>query len=55
MRALDCVHPAHEDMHATAENDEQLIEKVRQHIAQAHPDMSPDQATEIVRESAYDE
>lgn len=55
MRALDCVHPAHEDMHATAENDEQLIEQVRQHIAQAHPDMSPDEATEIVRESAYDE
>lgn len=55
MRALDCVHPAHEDMHATAENDEQLIEKVRQHIVEVHPDMSPDQATQIVREGAYDE
>ena len=55
MRALDCVHPAHEDLHLTAEHDEQLIEEVRQHIAQAHPDMNPDQATGIVRQGAYEE
>ena len=55
MRALDCVHPAHEDMHATAESDAELIEKVRQHIAEAHPDMSPDDAVGIVRQNAYDE
>ena len=55
MRALDCIHPAHEDLHATAETDEELVEKVRAHIAQAHPDMSPDQAGDIVAEGAYDE
>jgi predicted small metal-binding protein len=55
MRALDCVHPVHDDVHATAENDEQLVEKVREHIADAHPDMSPDQAEEIVAQGAYDE
>ena len=55
MRAVDCVHPAHEDLHATGENDEELIEKVRQHIAEVHPDMNPDEATGIVAQGAYDE
>lgn len=55
MRAVDCVHPAHEDLHATAETDDQLIGKVRQHISEAHPDMSPDDANGIVAQGAYDE
>ena len=55
MRAMDCKHPAHEDMHATAATDEELVQKVRQHISETHPDMSPDQATEIVAQGAYDE
>ena len=55
MRAMDCVHPAHEDMHATAETDEQLVEKVRQHITEVHPDMSPDEATQVVAQTAYNE
>ena len=55
MRALDCVDPAHEDLHVTAESDEELVGKVRDHIAQAHPDMGPDQAEGIVAEGAYDE
>lgn len=55
MRALDCIHPAHEDMHVTAATDAELVEKVRQHIAEVHADMSPDQATEIVAGGAYDE
>ena len=55
MRALDCVHPAHEDKHVTAETDEELVEKVREHITQAHPDMGPDQAQGIVAQGAYDE
>lgn len=55
MRALDCVHPAHEDMHATAATDTELIEKVRQHITEAHPDMSPEEALDLVRQNAYDE
>lgn len=55
MRALDCVHRAREDMHATAATDEELVQKVREHISRADPDMSPDQATEIVAQNAYDE
>jgi predicted small metal-binding protein len=55
MRAIDCIHPAHEDMHATAATDEELVQKVREHISQAHPEMSPDQATEIVTQNVYDE
>ena len=56
MRALDCTHPAHEQpIHATAENDQELEQRVRQHISEVHPDMSPDQARQIVAEGAYDE
>jgi predicted small metal-binding protein len=55
MRALDCVDAAHEDMHVTADTDAELVEKVREHIAQAHPDMGADQAEGIVAAGAYDE
>jgi predicted small metal-binding protein len=55
MRGVDCVHPAHEDVHVTAETDEELVEKVRAHIAEAHQDMQPEQASEIVAQGAYDE
>jgi predicted small metal-binding protein len=55
MRAVDCIHPAHEDLHATAETDDELEQQVRQHISEAHPDMSPDQAADIVAGGAYDE
>jgi hypothetical protein len=55
MRALDCNHPAHDDLHVTAESDDQLEQKVREHISDAHPDMSPDDASGIVAEGAYDE
>ena len=54
-RALDCIDPSHDDVHATAENDEELINVVRQHIQDAHPDMNPEQAVEIVSQGAYDE
>lgn len=55
MRAFDCVHPAHEDMHVTAETDDEVVVKVREHIAEAHPDMSPDDAQGLVAQGAYDE
>jgi hypothetical protein len=55
MRALDCIHPAHEDVHVTADTDEELVEKVRAHIAEVHPDMSPEQASDIVAQGAYEE
>ncbi len=55
MRGLDCVHPAHDDVHVTADTDEELEQIVRQHISELHPDMTPDQAMEIVAQNAYDE
>jgi hypothetical protein len=55
MRALDCVHEAHEDMHFSAENDEALIEQVRMHRDQFHPDLSDDDVQQIVSQGAYDE
>jgi predicted small metal-binding protein len=55
MRALDCKHPAHEDIHFTASNDDELVEKVEQHIREYHPDMTEDDARTTVSQGAYDE
>jgi hypothetical protein len=55
MRGLDCVHEAHEDIHFTADNDEGLVEQVKRHIREVHPDMSDDDAQQIVTQGAYDE
>jgi predicted small metal-binding protein len=52
MRVIDC------DCGQTlqAANDEDLASAVRDHVAEAHPDMelSDDQAQELVAERAYD-
>jgi hypothetical protein len=55
MRALDCIHEAHEDMHFTADTDEELAEKVRQHRDEYHRDMTDDQVQEYIAANAYDE
>jgi hypothetical protein len=55
MRALDCVHEAHEDMHFSAESDEDLVEQVRKHRDQYHPEMSDDDVRSAVAAGAYDE
>ena len=55
MRGLDCVHEAHEDIHFKADDDEGLVEQVKRHIREAHPDMSEDDARQIVTQGAYDE
>jgi predicted small metal-binding protein len=55
MRALDCKDPSHDDVHVTAGSDDELTQIVRQHITDAHPDMSPDMAADIVAQDAYDE
>jgi predicted small metal-binding protein len=55
MRALDCKHPAHEDVHFTASNDDELVEQVKEHIRQYHPDMTEDDARTNVSQGAYDE
>ncbi len=55
MRALDCSHPAHEDIHFTAEDDEGLLEQVRQHRDEYHREMSDDDVRAIVAQRAYEE
>jgi hypothetical protein len=55
MRALDCVHEAHDDIHFTAGTDDGLIDQVKQHRDEFHPDMTDDEVREIVAEGAYDE
>ena len=55
MRGLDCQHAAHEDMHFTANNDDELLEKVKDHVCQYHPDMTEDDAKQVVSQGAYDE
>jgi chemotaxis regulatin CheY-phosphate phosphatase CheZ len=55
MRAFDCVHEAHEDVHFTAETDEDLIRQIRQHRDQYHTEISDEQIREMVTAGAYDE
>jgi hypothetical protein len=55
MRAFDCVHEAHEDVHFSAENDEGLIDQIRQHRDQYHQEISDEQIREMVTAGAYDE
>ncbi len=55
MRALDCVHDAHQDVHFTGESDDDLISQVREHRDQYHPEMSDDDVRNVVAANAYDE
>jgi hypothetical protein len=55
MRAFDCIHEGHADVHFTAETDEALIEQIRQHRDQFHTEISDEQIREMVTASAYDE
>ena len=55
MRAFDCSHEAHEDVHFSAENDEGLIEQIRQHRDEYHREISDEQIREMVTAGAYDE
>ncbi len=55
MRALDCSHEAHDDVHFTADDDEGLVEQVRRHRDEYHPEMSDDDVRQIVAQGAYDE
>jgi hypothetical protein len=55
MRGLDCSHETHEDMHFTASDDDALVERVKQHRDEYHPEMSDDDVRQIVASNAYDE
>jgi hypothetical protein len=55
MRAFDCVHESHADVHFAAESDEALIEQIRQHRDEYHREISDEQIREMVSAGAYDE
>ena len=55
MRALDCSHPAHEDMHLTAADDEALLSQDLQHREEYRPEISYDEIRQTVAQGAYDE
>ena len=55
MRALDCVHEAHDDMHLTGADDDDLLRRAMQHRNEYHPEMSDDALREYVAANAYDE
>ena len=55
MRGLDCVHPAHEDMHLSGADDDELLKKVMEHRDQYHPEFSDEQIRETVTANARDE
>jgi predicted small metal-binding protein len=54
-RALDCQHSAHDDMHFSAENDDELFRKLREHRDQYHTEISDDEIQQMISTSAYDE
>ena len=55
MRGMDCIHEAHEDIHFTGADDEDLVRQVMLHRDEYHPEMTDEQAREIVSANAYDE
>lgn len=54
-RALDCIHEAHEDMHFSASNDDELLQQVLEHRDEKHPELSDDDMRGIVSANAHDE
>ncbi|MGH2589404.1 MAG: DUF1059 domain-containing protein [Actinomycetota bacterium] len=54
MRAIDCAQ-GHDTVHLSAETDEELMEKVRSHAAEAHPGMTDDQMKGIFDQLVHDE
>jgi hypothetical protein len=55
MRAIDCNHPAHEEMHFTGANDDELVDQLMRHRDDYHPEITDEQVRETVAQSAYDE
>jgi hypothetical protein len=54
MRAIDCSQ-GHDTVHLAAETDEDLMEKVRAHAAEVHPDMTEEQMQGVFTQLVHDE
>ena len=56
VRAMDCSDPGtHEDVHFTAETDDELFQKIQQHRDDYHQEMSDDEIKQMISSDAYDE
>jgi predicted small metal-binding protein len=53
MRAIDCSE-GHDTVHLSAETDEELMEKVRAHAADVHPEMSNEQLQGMFMQLVHD-
>jgi predicted small metal-binding protein len=54
MRAIDCAE-GHDTVHISAETDEELMQKVREHAADVHPDLNEEQIKGIFSQLVHDE
>jgi hypothetical protein len=54
MRAIDCAQ-GHDPIHMTAETDEELMEIVRAHAAEAHPELTDEQMQGMFAQLVHDE
>lgn len=54
MRVIDCSE-GHEPVHLAGETDEELMEKVRAHTAEVHPDLNEEQVQGIFDQLVHDE
>lgn len=48
MRAFDCMDPSHGKIHFTGEDDVELLDNIKAHAADAHPDLSEGQIREMM-------
>ena len=55
MRGFDCVHESHEDVHFSAQTDEELTAQIQRHRDEFHPEITDDQIRDMVGTGAYDE
>ncbi len=54
MRAIDCSE-GHDTVHLSAETDEELMEMVRAHAAEVHPDMGEEALQGMFGQLVHDE
>jgi len=54
MRAIDCSE-GHDTVHLSAENDEELMEKMRAHAAEVHPGISEEDLQGMFMQGVHDE
>ncbi len=54
-RALDCRDAAHDDIHFSGSDDDDLVRQVLAHRDEYHQEMSDKDVRQVVSQGAYDE